>query len=58
MKVKVTDNFYDVTENLKLRERGEILEVDKERATHLLMHHLATPIPAPAAETKPAKQNK
>lgn len=58
MKVKVTDNFYDVTENLKLRERGEILEVYKERATHLLMHHLATLIPAPAAETKPAKQNK
>lgn len=59
MKVKVTDNFYDVTENLKLRKRGETLEVDKDRANHLLKHGLAKVITiAEQPDGKPVKKTK
>lgn len=36
MKIEVTQRFRDKEEDLKIREAGEILEVRKERADHLI----------------------
>ncbi len=52
MKVKVIKNFYDKTAELALREVGDVLEVDKERAEKLISMKLAEAYTEPETATE------
>lgn len=52
MKLKIITAFYDRENDLKKREIGEIVEVDKKRAETLIMRGLAEEVKEPAEKPK------
>ena len=56
MQVKVKVRFRDKTADLELRERGDILEVDKERGEYLVRVGLAEIVPGSPSLRKKAAE--
>lgn len=52
MKLKIITAFYDRENDLKKREIGEIVEVDKKRAETLIMRGLVEEVKEPAEKPK------
>ena len=56
MQVKVKVRFRDKTADLEIRERGDILEVDKERGEYLVRVGLAEIVPGSHSLRKKAAE--
>lgn len=56
LQVKVKVRFRDKTADLEIRERGDILEVDKERGEYLVRVGLAEIVPGSPSLRKKAAE--
>lgn len=50
--IRVRGDFFDKKDSLRLRKKGEVMEVDEERGKHLISLHLADETEAPAQTPK------